>query len=179
MTLQIFILGALSEGDRHPYDIKKSILRALDNSMSINDGTLYYNFEAMAKKGLIRVSEVVHSENRPDKTLYSITDKGLKALEDNIYSAFQKMTSVTSLYASLLFLDKVDKKKVAYLIEEAIERLTKSVNRIKGSDGEFHEVPEEKREAIRLVADHALHKLENDVAWLRRVLESIRRSSET
>lgn len=47
MSLQIFILGILSEGEHHPYDLKKQVLKPLDNSFPINDGTLYYNFEVL------------------------------------------------------------------------------------------------------------------------------------
>ena len=63
MSLQIFILGLLSEGEHHPYDIKKQVFKPLENTITINDGTLYYNFEVLLKKGYIRKIKVVQSEN--------------------------------------------------------------------------------------------------------------------
>jgi len=174
VTLQIFILGTLSEGDRHPYDIKKQVVRPLDESLTINDGTLYYHFDSMEKKGLIRKIEVVHSENRPDKTMYAITDEGRAALEEGIYAAFQKMTSMTSLYSSLPFLGKVDNKKLAYLVEEAIGKFSKIVDRAAQANERIGEVPEEKREALLFIAGHARERIESDIKWLRVLLDTLR-----
>lgn len=175
MTLQIFILGTLSEGDRHPYDLKKQVLKSLDSAISINDGTLYYHFEVLAKKGLIKKIKVVQSENRPEKTTYGITDKGRKALEEDIYAVFQNVTNVTTLYSSLLFLDKVDKNKLAYLIEESIERMAKKIELIEQSDPEItHVIPESKRVPVRLIAEHAHQMLQSNLIWLQKLLAHVR-----
>ena len=175
MSLQIFILGTLSEGDHHPYDIKKLVLKALDNTLtSINDGTLYYNFQVLLKKGWIKKVEVVQSENRPEKTTYGITDVGRKALEEEIYAAFKNISDINSLYSSLLFLDKVDKNKIAYLIEEAIEKLNKKIQIIEQADPELTDIPLERREAVHLIVNHAHHSIKNDMNWLSKLLISVR-----
>ncbi|MNO19393.1 Transcriptional regulator PadR-like family protein [compost metagenome] len=174
MSLQIFILGILSEGEHHPYDLKKQVLKPIDNSFPINDGTLYYNFEILNKKGLIRKIKVVQSDNRPEKTTYGITEKGREALVEEIYSIFQNFTNVTSLYSSLLFLDKVDHKKLAYLIEEAIERLNKRKLLIENSDPELSTVPDSQKIPVRLISDHAYHSVQNDINWLHKLLLEVR-----
>ncbi|MGK9250529.1 PadR family transcriptional regulator [Paenibacillus sp. P22] len=176
MSLQIFILGTLSEGDRHPYDIKKQVMKPLDGNVTINDGTLYYQFEVLAKKGLIRKIEVVQTDNRPEKTTYGITEKGRKALEEEIYAAFQKFTSAASLYSSLMFLDKVDKQKLSYLIREAVARLESRIRQIEESDPELGSIPDAKRTAVRLIIDHADESIRNDIRWLRKVLEQLNES---
>ncbi|MFC3746026.1 PadR family transcriptional regulator [Paenibacillus sp. GCM10012306] len=175
MSLQIFILGMLSEGEHHPYDIKKMILKPLENTVSINDGTLYYNFEVLLKKGLIKKLQVVQSDNRPEKTTYGITDKGRIVLEEEIYDVFKKFNDIRSLYSSLMFLDKVDPHKLAYVIEEAIARLEKRVSMIEGSDPELLEVPEEKREAVSLIVEHANQTFLKDIDWLHKLLASVRK----
>ncbi|WP_337099232.1 PadR family transcriptional regulator [Paenibacillus sp. YIM B09110] len=175
MTLQIFILGTLSEGERHPYDLKKQVLKSLDSAISINDGTLYYHFEVLAKKGLIKKIKVVQSENRPEKTTYGITDKGRKALEDDIYAVFQNVTNVTTLYSSLLFLDKVDKHKLAYLIEESIDRMAKRIELIENSDPELlHDISENKLVPVKLISEHAYQMLQNNLTWLQKLLAYVR-----
>ncbi|OAB47423.1 PadR family transcriptional regulator [Paenibacillus antarcticus] len=175
MSLQIFILGTLSEGDHHPYDIKKLVLRALENTITnINDGTLYYNFQVLLKKGLIKKVGVVQSENRPEKTTYGITDVGRKALEEDIYAAFKNISNINSLYSSLLFLDKVDKNKVAYLIEEAIEKLNKRMEVVEQADPELTAIPLERRESVHLIVDHAYQTIKNDIHWLSKLLISVR-----
>ncbi|WP_152401043.1 PadR family transcriptional regulator [Paenibacillus cellulositrophicus] len=173
MSLQIFILGLLSEGEHHPYDIKKQVFKPLENTITINDGTLYYNFEVLLKKGYIRKIKVVQSENRPEKTTYGITDEGRKALEEEIYTVFQNFTSITSLYSSLLFLDKVDKHKLAYIIEESIARLEKKIRLIEERPG-FSEVPDRYRDSALFISEHAYHALSNDANWLRKLMEHLR-----
>ena len=170
MSLQVFILGLLSEGEHHPYDIKKKVLKPLDNTVTINDGTLYYQFDVLQKKGYIRKTEVVQSENRPEKTMYSITDEGRKALEEEIYAMFRNFTSIYSLYSSLMFLDKADPRKLAYLIEEAIGRLNKRLELIERNDPEQFDIGADKKEAVGLIAEHARSSIQNDAAWLQKLL---------
>ncbi|MBP2001361.1 DNA-binding PadR family transcriptional regulator [Paenibacillus shirakamiensis] len=174
MSLQIFILGTLSEGDHHPYDLKKKVLKPLEKTISINDGTLYYNFEVLLKKGYIQKKDVIQTENRPEKTTYGITDLGRQALQEEIYAAFQKCTDIKSLYSSLVFLDKVDATKLAYLIEEAITKLQKRATLIEDTDPTFPDVMPKKQKPIQLIADHAYHAVQNDIAWLKKVLAYVR-----
>ncbi|MBY9079656.1 PadR family transcriptional regulator [Paenibacillus sp. HN-1] len=173
MTLQIFILGTLSEGEHHPYDIKKMITRALDNT-SVSDGALYYHFESLRKKGLIEKVKVEQKENRPEKTTYGITDKGRQALEEEIYETYRSFTNVTSLYSSLLFLDKIDKVKLAYLIEEAIKRRENSRNIIKEADYDKSSIPARHKGALQLIEDHAREMVDMDINWLNALLDYIR-----
>ncbi|GGD89453.1 PadR family transcriptional regulator [Paenibacillus nasutitermitis] len=174
MSLQIFILGTLSEGEHHPYDIKKMVLKPLDNNIAINDGTLYYHFDILAKKGLIQKIKVIQSENRPEKTTYGITDAGRKALEEEIYAIFQNFTTIQSLYSSLLFLDKIDKSKLAYLIEEAIAKREKDIHRIEQANPEFPGIPPEQRDPVRLITEHAYQSIKCDINWLQQLLIHLR-----
>lgn len=175
MTLQIFILGTLSKGEHHPYDIKKMMTKALDNAQ-VSDGTLYYNFESLRKKGLIEKVKVEQKENRPEKTTYGITDKGRQALEEEIYETYRSFTNVTSLYSSLLFLDKIDKVKLAYLIEEAIKRRENSRNKIKEADYDKSKssIPARYKGALQLIEDHARQMVDMDINWLNALLDYIR-----
>lgn len=175
VSLQIYILGNLSEGDRHPYDIKKQVQKAPENTITINDGTLYYNFEVLLKKGLIRKVEVVHSDNRPEKTMYGITDEGRAFLEDEIYASFRKMSNIKSLYSSLLFLDKVDKNKLAYLIEENIEKLNRKLQLFGKGDVDLSDLTESKLLGARMISDHAYRSIMTDKEWLEKLLASIRK----
>jgi len=86
----------------------------------------------------------------------------------------QVKENINSLYSSLLFLDKVDKNKIAYLIEEAIEKLNKRIEVIEQADPEFTAIPLERRESVHLIVDHAYHSIKNDIQWLSKLLISVR-----
>lgn len=169
MSLQIFILGMLCEGDHHPYDIKKMVLKPLENAISINDGTLYYYFDVLSKKGYIEKKQVVHTENRPEKTTYGITEKGREALENEIYAAFQNVTSITSLYSSLMFLDKVNPYKLGFILEEVIANRESSYKRIENTDSELPEIPDGKKVPLLLIMEHAGQMIKQDIIWLKKL----------
>ncbi|APO47645.1 hypothetical protein BS614_28805 [Paenibacillus xylanexedens] len=174
MSIQIFILGALSEGNYYPYDIKKRIGKHLDQTdAKITEGTIYYNFEVLLKKGLIDKVETIQSENRPDKTTYGITEKGRIFLEESIYKAFQKFTNVESLYAALVHLDKVDNQKLAYLIMDIIEKLDRKLEYIDLHRHDEIDAQEDLKDALLLMRDHAYHSIHNDMLWLRKLLDHV------
>lgn len=174
MSLQIFILGTLCDGESHPYDIKKKIFKYADNVVQVNDGTLYYNFEVLAKKGYIRKIKVVQSDNRPEKTTYGITDAGRKALEQSIYDSFRSGKNMTSLYASVYFLDLVDKNRLAYLIEDLIERRTQGLRLLEKPGAIPDDIPPNKTKLVGFIADHAKGTLQTDLEWLGKLLHFLR-----
>ncbi|MFS0868349.1 PadR family transcriptional regulator [Paenibacillus xylanilyticus] len=174
MSIQIFILGSLSEGNCYPYDIKKKIGKHLDQTdAKITEGTIYYNFEVLHKKGLIEKIETIQSENRPDKTMYGITEKGRLALEDSIYKVFQKFTNVQSLYAALVNLDKVDNQKIAYLIEDIIVKLRKKIEYIEQQKPEQSDANEDLMDALWLMRDHAYQTIQSNIDWLQKLLHHV------
>lgn len=167
MSLQIFILGVLSSGHHHPYDIKKMFKQnVLDESSKINDGTLYYNFEVMLKKGYIEKIEVIRDDNRPEKTTYGITPLGKEYLEQEIYASFKNFTRVDALYSSVLFLKHADPKKLMFLIEEAKEKVQ---NKIKADTAFWEAVRDETPPAVHLIHDHSLSLLKIDLEWLNKL----------
>lgn len=174
MSIQIFILGALSEGNYYPYDIKKRIGKHLDQTdAKITEGTIYYNFEVLLKKGLIEKIETIQTENRPDKTTYGITEKGLQSLEESIYKVFQKFTNVQSLYAALVHLDKVDNQKIIYLIKDIIENLNKKLEYIDFHTSQETDMQEHLKDALLLMRDHAYDSIQNDILWLKKLLHYV------
>lgn len=173
MSIQIFILGALTEGEHSPYDVKKKIVEVLNNKIEkASEGSLYYQFDVLCKKGYIEKKEVVHHDNRPNKTIYGITTAGRDKLIEDIYAEFQNFTSVPALYTSLLFIEVVDKKKLCYLIEECIQKLKKQSNDTPIKNA--HLIPEHKKKSIELISNHMLDYLEKDIHWMENLLLYLR-----
>ncbi|WP_042352894.1 PadR family transcriptional regulator [Bacillus massiliigorillae] len=172
MSLQIFILGVLSAGNHHPYDIKKMFKKNnIDELSKISDGTLYYNFESLLKQGCIEKIEVIRDENRPDKTTYGITAKGREALEQKIYNSFKNYTSISSLFSSTIFLKYVDTNKVAFLLEEIINKLKEKIERY---DILWDEIHPDSTPAIHLIQSYTHNQMKVDLEWLERLLLFVR-----
>ncbi|WP_090236786.1 PadR family transcriptional regulator [Fictibacillus solisalsi] len=178
MQLQIFILGILWEGNNHPYEIKKLIQKNISDEeiVKVNDGTLYYRFETLLKKGYIEKIEVSRENNRPERTTYGITDHGRDALKRDIYKSFQNFSNLRSLYASLLFLKHVDIGKIIDLTEKAIERTKKRFQLQNDSQlPEWWGIYSEKvSENIDFITSHARSNTEYDLEWLEKLLIFLR-----
>jgi len=80
----------------------------------------YYNFETLQKKGFIEPVETIHIENRPNKTLYTITDEGRQYLEQEIYNNFKKFSNIEDLYISIYLLKYINPVKAAIYLEDSI-----------------------------------------------------------
>jgi len=83
MSVKLLVLGLMMERDRHPYDIRQTIkARNWHVTFNVRDGSLYYAVDQLCQEGSIEAVEIVQApgQNRPDKTIYRITDKGRETL---------------------------------------------------------------------------------------------------
>ncbi|MCM3781355.1 PadR family transcriptional regulator [Neobacillus mesonae] len=175
MSLQIAILGMLWEHEGHPYDIKKRMQRdELNSVISITDGALYYNFEALLKKGYIEQVEVIHTENRPDKTMYAITEKGKQGLREEIYKSFKKNKDIKSLSSAIAFMHRADSDRLAFLIEDIIQKLRERMDLIERNRLAAPEIND--LEEIVFLADYAEKGLRNEIEWFNKLLAVVNRN---
>ena len=67
----------------HPYEVAQTLrARAKHESIRLNYGSLYGVVEALEKRRLIRARETVRAGRRPERTIYEITDAGLREMSD-------------------------------------------------------------------------------------------------
>jgi DNA-binding PadR family transcriptional regulator len=67
----------------HPYEVAQTLrARAKHESIRLNYGSLYGVVEALEKRGLIHARETVRAGRRPERTIYEITDAGLREMAD-------------------------------------------------------------------------------------------------
>jgi len=177
MSLQIFILGILCEGHRHPYDIKKMFKQeGLAPEIRITDGTLYYHFDALTKQNYIERIMISREENRPERTLYGITELGREALVEMIYKSFRHFKDVRDLYPSILFIHHASRERVIGMLEECIEAVN---NRIRRYEKVWNQVPQLSGQHpvvlnAKILQEHALSLAKTDLEWLGKVLDRTR-----
>lgn len=82
MSIQIYILSKLMDENNYPYKLKKELSTPIpfDKLLNLSESKLYYHFESLSKQGLVEQVEIIKEEHRPDKQVFSITDKGRKQL---------------------------------------------------------------------------------------------------
>jgi len=72
---ELIILGFLKEKACHGYEIKKQIKDFLTYFTGLGYESIYYSLGSLEKQGLVKKA-VSASQNRPDKYIYSLTEKG-------------------------------------------------------------------------------------------------------
>lgn len=125
MSMKLLVLGLLIEKERHPYDIRQTIKgRNWHVAFKIRDGSLYYAVDQMRADGWIEAAEVISvaGENRPDKTIYRITDQGKSAFLELI----QKQMSQTAypehpLFSAMPFLSISDKEQTKAMLCQQLD----------------------------------------------------------
>ncbi len=81
--LALAVLVLLYEEPMHPYQMSATLKeRHKEDSIKINYGSLYSVVESLHKDGLIEARETVRAGNRPERTVYAITETGERLMVD-------------------------------------------------------------------------------------------------
>ncbi|MEK4922670.1 helix-turn-helix transcriptional regulator [Cytobacillus sp. FSL R5-0569] len=174
MSIQIFILSKLMEGNDYPYNIKKLISDPipLDKIRGITESKLYYHFESLAKQGLIEVVEVIKEVKRPDRQVYRITEKGRLELPNKIYKVFTNANTVNEMILGITNLKYVDSTIVIQILEkklEGIRAIEESRIVLEGQPNVDRQEP-----AYRFMNDYFSESLQSNIYWLKKLINGIR-----
>jgi DNA-binding PadR family transcriptional regulator len=81
--LALAVLAWLVMGPLHPYELGRRLQETgMDRSVKYNRGSLYMVIEQLDKAGFIAARETVRDTQRPERTVYSLTDDGRQELYD-------------------------------------------------------------------------------------------------
>lgn len=130
MPMKLAILGLLLERDMHPYEITLVMKeRSIDQVIKMQTGSVYYAVDKLGAGGHIEAVKVIHSPDRPDKTIYRITDKGKALMEQLILQQIRKSDPMYHpVHIALSLTHLIDQEKVAKLLEERIREAEHQVN---------------------------------------------------
>lgn len=133
MSMKLVILGLLMETNRHTYDIRQTMKeRGMNNYMKLQDGSLYYAMDQLHKDGLVEAHEVVRDTNRPEKTIYQITEAGkIKFQELLAQQLHEEIKHYHPLYVALPFTIHADQAKIADILESKILAQKMIMNKMK------------------------------------------------
>lgn len=130
MAIKLAILALLLEKDMHPYEMRTIMKeRSLDRNAKIQIGSLYYAVEQLSKHGFIEATQVIKSTNRPDKTVYCITDTGKAKFEAMLLSMIEEIEPVYhSINMALAFAWKADQQRIAVVLHKRVIEAEHQVN---------------------------------------------------
>lgn len=133
--LALAILALLYEAPMHPYRMQQLLKeRGKDEVVNVKQrASLYQTIDRLLRDKLIAVQETVRSENRPERTVYALTDAGRETLIDwmraMLASPAQEFPEFPAALAHLTLLTPDD---VRVQLERRAAALEAEVSRISG-----------------------------------------------
>lgn len=175
MSMKLLILGLLMEKDRHPYEIRQTIkARNWHHTFRVRDGSLYYAVDQLREDGLIAVEETVPvpGDNRPDKTIYRITEMGKSSFLGLLYEQMEhEVYPQHPMFIALPFAKHADNEQLEKIIVKQLAACEDRVQKLEAVlvlKGDWLPVG-----AVRMVEGILrLSKTERD--WLQELLEDAR-----
>lgn len=175
MSIQIYILSRLTEENSYPYKLKKELSEPIpfDQLMNLTESKLYYHFESLTKQGFIEPIEVIKEEHRPDKQVFSITEKGRTQLPSKIYELFEKADSLTDIIVGLVNLRFVDNDKIIAILEKKLANLEKRIEHLEGLQMQM-KLEGPKKEVGDFLNGYYTGRLNNECKWITSLIEKLR-----
>ncbi|TNJ66941.1 PadR family transcriptional regulator [Paenibacillus hemerocallicola] len=169
MSMRLVILGLLMEGDSHPYEIRqKMIEREMHRFMKMKDGSLYYAIDQLKKDGMIETVEVVRDSNRPDKTIYRITEAGKASFQTLLLEQMEADAPYHHpMHTALPFCHYGDPMQIAAVLRRKLELVEQRTERMRQVYEEH--IPIVPRGVLHLMISGYEHGL-TTADWLRRLI---------
>jgi DNA-binding PadR family transcriptional regulator len=173
--LGLAVLAYLVEGPKHPYEVGR-LLRAHDDARSIkfNPGSLYTVFGQLAKAGFVAELETVREGQRPERTVYALTDAGRTELYEWMRELVQAPKhEYPSFVAALSLITALPPKEVATLLARRAEALAGARDEIRAR---MDDALAGGLDPVFLVEeDYRLALLDAESAFVARFIEQINR----
>lgn len=173
--IPLYILGVLQRfGPQHGYQIKKVLSEQLSDFTQIKLPTIYYHLDKMKNDGLLSASSEKPG-SRPEKTVYSITDKGVKAFKNmlNELLVFEYRPTFPS-DSVFYFSDYIKSSEIIVQLRAYIEKLNKSITIIQNhKDNTIPFVPDDIKTMVNIIFDHHERHYKAELEWARESLSSL------
>lgn len=175
--LALAVLALLWERPMHPYEMSMTLReRRKDESVRLNFGSLYSVVDSLVKRGLIEAASTEREGNRPQRTIYRITDAGATEAVDWMSDLVRTpVKEFPQFEAALSFLPLLAPDDVARLLRLRAANLERDVTvlatTIDGARGQG--LPD----VFALEADYELAVLRAELAFVDRLATSITEST--
>jgi DNA-binding PadR family transcriptional regulator len=181
MSVQLVILGLLSERPGHGYELRQAVeRRAYATYINLSGGSLYYNLSQLEQSGYIEKAWTEQKGKYPARQVFQITPAGKEFLQAEVRRLFfdidGRMKYFDPLHAALAFGHHVNPSEVR-------EALTAQLRYIRQR---LQEVEEQRAYWLQKgipflllkIIEHAHVLLKAEVAWLEDFLRQLSEASQ-
>lgn len=164
--LALTVMVLLAERSMHPYEIAQTLRRrGKEHSVKINFGSLYTVVQNLEKHGYVEVAGVQRQGNRPERTLYGITEAGHAEMLDWLSDLLAVPAAEYPVFGTALsLLPVLPPQDVAELIETRTAALAIQAAAVRGVLGQLGEkLPR----VFVIETEYQLHMLDAQLEWIK------------
>lgn len=175
--LVLAVLGLLLEHPTHPYRMLTDLrARGGNRAAAINRGTLYDVVEALVTAGWVAPQGTERTGNRPERTVYALTDAGhdelVRRLDSQIRTPRREFTQFLGAVAHLGALGPIG------AVEALTERGHRLSARIAADERALADVLASGVPRLHVIeTEYALGQARAELAWIDTVVDDIRAGS--
>lgn len=170
---RLFVLGALSKrGPMHGHQIRRNArLDRAELWSQVKPGSLYGALHRLEDEGLIRAVRTEQDGSMPARTVYDITDEGvreLRALRDEAFTELELKPDPVDL--ALAVSAGLDRDLLRGYLEDRIAAFTAREQQFE------HQLDRrwpDQNTADDLIVDHAKMRIRTEIDWHKTVLDNI------
>ncbi|MEV0785305.1 PadR family transcriptional regulator [Streptomyces sp. NPDC050423] len=171
--LALTVMVLLAERSMHPYEIAQTLRRrGKQHSVKINFGSLYTVVQNLEKHGYVEVTGVQRQGNRPERTLYGITETGraemLEWLSDMIAVPAAEFPAFDT---ALSLLPVLPPGEVAELLADREQALAVQAAALRGVLGQLGDALPR---VFVVESEYQVHMIEAQLEWIRGFREELR-----
>jgi DNA-binding PadR family transcriptional regulator len=132
--LALAVLAYLTRGPMHPYELGRTLRENGDaRSIKFNHGSLYMVVQQLAKAGFIAEQETTRAGQRPERTVYALTDAGRDELRDWLRELVEEPRhEYPSFVAALSLIASLPPDEAVALLRTRLRRLGEQAAEIRG-----------------------------------------------
>jgi DNA-binding PadR family transcriptional regulator len=125
--LALAVLSSLSQQPMHPYELGRTLREhGDDRSIKFNHGSLYMVIGQLARAGFITEQETSRAGQRPERTVYALTDAGRAELRDWLAELVeQPQREYPAFVAALSFIGALPPRQVLDLLRARLGHLAR------------------------------------------------------
>lgn len=166
VSAQPVLLGFLTLGPRHPYELHQEFDRELGGVWHIGLSHLYAYLKQLAEAGLVTV-ETEAQPNRPSRNVYQITPAGQETFLTWLHRPTQHVRHIRlEFLARLYFFRRLAVPGLEQLVTDQKALLQSRVESL------GHAIAETEEEYWRLVLEFRQSEMETIIRWLDRCLQT-------
>jgi DNA-binding PadR family transcriptional regulator len=174
--LALAVLVTLWQKPMHPYEIAQTLRsQGKDATTKIKYGSLYTVVQNLQKHGFVEVADVERAGNRPERTVYGLTDAGREEAADWLSDLLAVPAKEFPIFETALsFLAVLPPDDVVRLLRERLKNL--EVEAVSGRAA-LEKLYETLPRLFLVEVEYQVHMVEAQTEWVRGFLQEIETGS--